>query len=490
MRTHLEACDAMRPGQRRRLMAALSVAIIALLTAMPTGSALAQSSEPTATPHLGAPGIQAALVEVPSGNLTPILSGLPVSDLGLSNAEVSALLGELEEGVLGGHSGLLTGIVTALREGNPTATLGELTEAVQADPVLALLLTLAGKGLTPEEIVAGLSPEELSTLLAHFTEGANAGQIEQVLASLAEGGVSGEELTALRSIIDGLTAGLSAEQIAKLREDLGTLPTGVNAEELALLSPAQLAEIVDQLFGTASPTQLAPVVADLLGGLTWGSGTAATLAEDLGVPLQTLAGALGESSEGGFSSLPTVTSAVGDTGKVVGMVNRARGLTVGLLGPEGQGEGEGGEGAGGGSGGGGSGSGGSGGAGGSGLPGGAVTVTVTLPPMPTPVVATPRSAAAKAGAKVKVLSRYVRGRVATIVLQAPSAGTLKLSGPGVRTTTAKLRKGGRVTLTTTLSKARMASLHRGHHHLKVRLKAPFTPTAGASSSATTTVTFA
>jgi hypothetical protein len=188
--------------------------LIALLTAMPTASA-------------NATGIRADVVEVPSGNLTGVLSGVPVSSLGLGNAEVGTLLGGLQGGVLGTQTSALTTLVGSLLAGNPNATLGELTAKVQEYPVLALLLSLAGKSLTPEKVVVGLSPEQLSTLLANFTEGANAARVEQVLASLAAGGsLGGEEAAALQSILAGLTGGLSGEGLGKLREDLAGLPTG------------------------------------------------------------------------------------------------------------------------------------------------------------------------------------------------------------------------------------------------------------------------
>jgi hypothetical protein len=261
--------------------------------------------------------------------------------------------------------------------------------------------------------------------------------------------------------------------------------------------------VVDGLFATATPTQLQPVVADLLGSLSWGAGTTGTLAQILGVPLETLAGALGESAQGGFSTLPVVSGAVGSSGQVMGLVDRARGLALGLLGAEGEGEGEGegsgeggaGKGGGGSSGGngagGGSAGGGVGGSGGGGIPGGGLTLTITLPgPAPASAAAGSLGVSPKALAKLKLVSWRRRGRVATIVLQAPGAGTLKLMGRGIRSTTVHLRQGGRVTLPATLSRARMAALQREHRHLKVRLQAIFTPIEGASSRVITIVPFA
>ncbi len=473
MRSYLHWCDAAHPRQRRHATATLSglfaLLALALVTATATATAAPVSTRPsqgTAAPHLATPQVQAAVVQLPVTSLST--------------------------------SGLLS-----------TLPLGGLL------------------GLTPEEVLSEFSPDELSAFLGHLTETVTPTQIQKLLASLAGDNLSGEEATALSAIVGALTQGLSSEQLAQLRTDLASLPTGLSAGELAALDPAQLATVLDGLFATASPTELTPVVSQLLGGLTWGTGTTESLAEGLGVPVATLASVLGEAGASGFSGLPVVTSELGSTGQVVGLVDRTRGLALGLLAPEeAQGEGEGGEEAhggagegsgtgeggsgagegegsagngsgsgsapgGSGAGGSGSGSGGNGGSGGSGLPGSGLTVTITLPPTPTPASAgATASAAAPKTTQIKVLSHRVRGRVATIVLQAPSAGTLVLSGPGVRTTTAKLRSGGRVTLTASLSQARIASLRRTRHHLRVVLKAAFKPTAGSSSSATATVTFA
>jgi hypothetical protein len=530
MRSYLQRCDAARPRLRRRTMAMLSVGPVALLIAVFTATATATAAPPSArstqatvAPRLVAPSVKASLVEVPVADLSQsgLLSALPVKDLGLTEAQLGTLLSGLAGNVLNGKATALTGIVSTLLAGNHSATLGELTSKVQENPVLGLLLTLAGKSITPEEVLAGLSPEELSTFQGDLTEDLTPAQVQQLLAGLAGSTISGEELLALHTIVGALTQGLSSDGLAQLRTDLAKLPTGLSEGELDLLGPAQLAEVLDGLLGTATPTQLTPVVGDLLGGLTWGTGTAGSLAEGLGVPVSTLASTLGESGSEGFSGLPVLTSELGSTGQVVGLVDRTRGLALGLLGVEeapgegageetpggggagegsgeggsgGSGSGSGGSGAGsgpGGSGAGGSGSGGSGGAGGSGLPGGGLTLTVTLPATPAAASTgvTSRSATPTI-AKLKVLSHRVRGRVATIQFSAPSAGTLMLSGRGVRTTSKKLLRGGSVTLTATLSKARMASLQHTGQQLRVLLKAAFKPTKGSSSSATATVTFA
>jgi hypothetical protein len=528
MRSYLHRCAATRPRLRRHTLATLSAGLVALLIAVPTATAAppsARSPRQRVAPHLVAPNVKASLVEIPVTDISKsgLLSTLPVADIGLTEAQLGTLLSGLAGNALHGQATALTAVVSSLLAGEHSATLGELVSKVQNDPVLGLLLTLAGKSLTPEEVLAGLSPTELATFLGNLTEGSTPAQVQQLLANLAGSAVGGEELAALHAIVAALTQGLSSEGLAQLRTDLAKLPTGLSEGELDLLDPTQLAEVLDGLLGTATPIQLTPVIGDLLGGLTWGTGTASSLAEGLGVPVSTLASTLGETGSEGFSGLPVLTSELGSSGQVMGLVDRTRGLALGVLGlEEGQGEGAGGEepageGAGeggsggsgsgsggsggsgsggsgsgpGGSGAGGSGSGGSGGAGGSGLPEGGLTVTLTLPAAPAAASTGAAShSAAQAVAKIKVLSHRVRGRVATVQFQAPSAGTLVLSGRGVRTTATKLHQGGHVTLTATLSKARMASLQRGHRHLRVLLKAAFKPTKGSSSSATATVIFA
>jgi hypothetical protein len=477
MRTRLNRCRAPRPRLRHRATAALSVGLVALLilacstaalaTAAPTTPAPA--ARPTATPtptnltpQLAPTGVQAQLVQLPSDDL--------------SN---SGLLSTLS---LGGLGGLL--------------------------------------GLKPEEALAALSPQALEGFLAQLTQSVTPTQIQQLLAGLAKGNLSGEELTSLHAIVGALTQGLSTEGITALRTQLGKLATGLSEGELAALQPAELAQLIDSLFTTATPTEIAPLVGSLLSGLNWSDGTTESLAQTLEVPVSTLASTLGEAGSSGFSSLPVLTSEVGPKGQVVGVLDRAHNLALGLLGAEGGEPGNGGSGSGGsgsgGSGSGGSGSGGSGGgsgsgnsgsgsnpgssgnsssgaggnggSAGSGLPGSDLTLTLTLPSADTSRANSPSSAVKST--KVQVLSKRVRGRIATVALQVPSAGRLVLSGRGVRTTTAKLSKGGRVTLTASLSSARMASLRRTHQHLRVRLTARFKSTKGSSSSAAFTVTFA
>jgi hypothetical protein len=537
MRTRLEKGRAMRSWLRCRTVATPSLGLFALpitllvtaVAAVPASAAQVQAvAKPNAAHHanVAQPGVKAALVEVPTGELSKsgLLSTLPVSDLGVSEGELSKLLAGLAGGALTGKEATLAGLLSGLLGEKSSATLEELVSKIKANPVLGTLLTLTGKHLTVEEILDSLSPQALDDLVSHLTEGATTAQVQQLLAGLAGNVPSGEETAALHTIVETLTSSLTAEELATLRSDLQALPTGLSKGELETLSPTQLAEVIDGLFASATPTQLAPVVDDLLGTVKLGAGTTQSLAEGLKVPVQSLASALGEAGKEGFSSLPVNTGELGTTGDVVGLVDRTKGLALGLLGPEGkEGEGEGGSGSGGsgsggnggssgsggsgsggnggspGSGGSGSGSGGSGGSGpggsgGSGGQGGGtsggLTVTVTLPATPGAGASVTSHGATKSTPPIVLLSHSVHGHTAKLVLKAPSAGTLVLSGRGVKTTSKKVSKGGHVTLTTLLSRAGIASLRHAHHGLRVQLKAVFKPAKGSSSSATVTVTFA
>jgi hypothetical protein len=149
------------------------------------------------------------------------------------------------------------------------------------------------------------------------------------------------------------------------------------------------------------------------------------------------------------------------------------------------GTGQGGSGAGAGGSQGGSGEGGRGGQGGS---TGGTTILFTLPGASS---AQGASATTKRElGKVRILSHKVRGHVATIVLQVPAAGRITLAGRGVRTVRSRAAKAERLTLRVSLSKAGVASLHRGRHRrARIKLKASFKPTSGSGSNATAVATF-
>jgi hypothetical protein len=141
---------------------------------------------------------------------------------------------------------------------------------------------------------------------------------------------------------------------------------------------------------------------------------------------------------------------------------------------------------------------GGGGKGGGGTPPGTTTITnVAGSPGSTTVVlgspgsgATPSASrpAAAATGKIKLISRHVKGAVATLVLLVPSPGRLNVAGSGMRPVARSLLRSQRVTVRVGLTKARAAWL-RGHRHrsLKVGLRASFAPISGSRSAVATRV---
>jgi hypothetical protein len=137
------------------------------------------------------------------------------------------------------------------------------------------------------------------------------------------------------------------------------------------------------------------------------------------------------------------------------------------------------------------------GGGGGGTPSGTTTITnvagspgrttVVLSSPPAPATGAGSHAAAATG-KIKLISRHVKGAVATLVLSVPSAGRLKIVGNGVRAISRSLLRSQRVTVRVGLTKARAARLHAHRHRsVKVALRASFAPLSGAKSSVATRV---
>lgn len=108
------------------------------------------------------------------------------------------------------------------------------------------------------------------------------------------------------------------------------------------------------------------------------------------------------------------------------------------------------------------------------------TFTVVAPKVKVATVATP---------KVKVVSHKVRRNTVTLVVQTPSAGTVRVSGSGLAAVKTKVKRAEKVTLKVKLSKAGLIALRRHHNKLTVQLRVSFEPSKGSSSSATVPVTF-
>ncbi len=484
-----------RTRTRRRGLAAVSVALIVALVALPTASALASadSSRPGGTGTAKRPALSAGQLVTPgqllsAGELQKLLSALPLGDLSatqlahyLAALEGVSVLSELKLGLLSskelGVVGLEESLRKAIEQLGPSATLGELVEVENFLPELTnalegklgdlgllnlLLGELPGGGSAGLEGALGsLDLEQLVGSLLKATTPHE--QLANELAGLAGGlfGELGAEHT-LEGLLGGseggseLTGGFAAESVKEVAEHLNTTPVAVS-EELGQTA-AQLPESTTMLTAPLKDGKLAGVAPAVKGLLTGVLGNLGETPEGKGEE----EGGKGGSGEGG---------------------GEGSGEGTGTGEGKGSGSGEGGKGSGSGEGKGGSGEGkGGGGQGGTGS-GGSTTVLLTMPATSPAAPATKQTTGG-----VSILSHRVRGHVATLVLRVPAAGTVRLAGRGVHGASRQAARAERLTLRASLSHAASASLRR-HHRLVVRLNATFHPTSGSNSSATARVIF-
>jgi hypothetical protein len=376
--------------------------------------------------------------------------------------------------------------------------------------------------------VSALTPQAAQELLAQIPVGGSGvpavdlevPQLAKVIAELPGidalpsvsglGGQAGLE-AALREALDKLLAGgqlplgellspqaLSGE-LVKALEEATHLPVAELIETLSLGSPeavlgeglgsTNLSELLAKLLGaSANPTQLLDQLLEglnpatlegLIGSLPTGgpaqSLDLAELAAALSKTPQELAEALGQT----LTTLPETAQAATQAlanGDELALVKGLEGLNFGLVERTTEGAGNGG----------GSGSNATGADGGNGGAPAPTTIIISTPASSTPsATATPASATT---GKVKIISDKVKGNKATLVVQVPSAGRLTLSGNGFEKVTQETSKAERMTVHTTLTKARAASL-RKHHRRKtsIKLTSTFVPVSGHSSAASATV---
>jgi hypothetical protein len=514
-----------RTGCRTAAAVALTVSLIGALAALPTAPASA-----TTTPSPS--------IEIPNSDLGSIAQTLPVKDLGLTDLELGQLLSGIEG--LQGLSGEIEPVVSSLLNSNPNATVGQLADSVLGNGAIGTVLNTLHLGLSPEQILASLSPGQTSTLLDNLLSTLNGDQVSTLLSGLS-GKLSGGQLESLQSVLAPVTSMLSGGELAKLQENLTTLLSGLSSGKLGTVlsalegsaSGAQLTQLETLIgkLGSLSPTELQTKLEALLKGLsgTQLSGLLSTLLGKLeplepsavqtavtdllgNLPLSptnagSLAGQLNTSveklsSNAGVpltSATPALVSTLGKEGPVLSVMEGVHGLKLGLLKPEGSGGSPGGNGGSGGNGSNGSngsnsertentsqdGTGGlnSNSGASSTLP--AQTVTIVLPH--TAVTSSTAKAATKA--KIKIISDKVKGNVATLVLQVPAAGKVSVSGAHVTKVTRTVGKAERVTIKVKLTRAGVASLKRHRKLLRVNLKATFDPKSGPASSATASTRF-
>jgi hypothetical protein len=450
-----------RVALRRRSAAALFTASVALLVVLPSAAARASAGtggSPRAATTRASTAGSGELLSV--SQLDALLAGLPLGDLSaaqlahqLATLEgVSALAG-LHVGLLGGEELGATELEAGLRQGieglGASATLGELADTGKLLPEVeakldGLLTSLLGSALgVPEkqglsEALANLDLDRLvSALLGSAKEPAQLGGLsdlaDSLMQALGTGGVEG-------LLGAPLTSGFAASTVENAAAELGSAPETVSSElgQTAAQLPATATMLTAPVMG-GKLLAIAPAVKGLAIGLLGGAG-----------------------EEGGAGK--------SETGSGSGSGEDKEGKTTG-----GNGSGQGAPGAGTG--------------GGSGGSAGGLTLVVNLPSAQSAVATTANAVRGTKSRKIAILRAQTKGAVATIVLQAPAAGRLTLRGHGVRSSTRAVASARRVTLKVRLSRDGVASLRRRHTPLKIRLDASFEGAAGASSKATTTLTF-
>ena len=89
-----------------------------------------------------------------------------------------------------------------------------------------------------------------------------------------------------------------------------------------------------------------------------------------------------------------------------------------------------------------------------------------------------------------ITKRSVKGSTATLTVTVPGPGTLQASGPLIKSASSKIAKAGTKAIQVKLSKAGTKALAKAKKRtLAVKVRLTFTPTGGAASSQSATVTF-
>jgi hypothetical protein len=396
----------------------------------------------------------AVAISLPAGaSAAPSLT-LPVSVSGLKSGEVESVLAstpleDLSAAQLAEPISELPGLGILSKNGSLKQALTETIEE------------LAAKGDTLGQL--GDSSDVVSELSA---------QLEKILPEpLLSLLLKGNNLSTL------LTSGLGSLSPSQLVEGL-----------LSSASEPEREQLIEQIL-----TAAAPELQTLLGSTLTGEPFETSNVNELASKIGTTTDGFDEDLESTTAEIPPTAMAVTaplTDGKALTALEGIDGLHLGLLeaSPEGPGAGKGGTGgSSGGSAGGAGGSGASGAGGsGSGTPGTTIILN-DIPTMPGAAMPGAGATATTASAKVRIVSHKVKGHTVTLVVQVPAAGTLTVSGGGVRSLRRQAAKAERVTLRLVLDKAGAASLRKHRHWLTIKLDASFRPVRGASSSAATTV---
>jgi hypothetical protein len=432
----------------------VSTAAIVLAATVPGAIALAAFAPAASAAQRSTGGASSTVV--PGG--ATALSATSLEEL-LANVRVGGAggmtLGQLEAPVLANQLAAVSGVhaLSGLPflggvSGLESALQQAIEKGVSAEAPLGQLLSAKGlaKGLTESLTSAIGSPAEPAVQLLLKKS------VEEVLAE---------------GFATTTVAGLLEAQLAQAKN-----PTQLAGAVMAAANPTT----VHTLVGSAPTTE--PVESVTLG----------ELAGRLGITPQALAEALGKTTATLPASTPAAVSTLQD-GRELALLRGVDGLTAGLLTkatelPETLEETVGGV---------------PGGAKGSAGAGGGTTVVdstssggsttiVAGSPATAPPSAAPSLHAATPVAKLKLVSRRVKGSAVTLVLQVPAAGRLHVGARGMRSITRTLPRAGRVTVRIGLTKTRAAQWRRhGRRRLNVTLKASFVAVGGAKSSVATRV---
>ncbi len=467
---------------------ALSTSLLGLVAALPASPAGASpqpafATRPAAT--IGASGtlpsyelgttltarqLQELLAKLPLGGAT---SPLSPAELAAALAHLPGLealgISHLEQALRESLEKLGTSVTLEDALANPTTLLSSVTTSVEKllslEELLSLNVLLGGTTLTQElqeALQKANASEVLQRLLANGAEGPRK-TLEGLLAALPSSTLQG-------LLGSGLGTEPATEQtVEKLAEELGMTATqlstsvGTSTSELpataqALTMPLSNGKLVSVLDGV-NKALVGTLDAATVSGTGEGEGGS---------------GSGGSGSEGGSGSGSGGSGSEGGSGSgTEGSVSGSGGS--GGTGTSGSG-GTGGSGTGSGS----SGSGSAGAAGGSlSAVAGGTTVIVNLPSTP---VKRSKKSPGKRPRRVRVIGAKVRGAIATVEIEVPSAGILTLRNRDIRTIRGRVRRAGRVRVQVRLSKAGLALAKRRHHKLRLRLRIAFKPTRGAAST--------
>jgi hypothetical protein len=429
------------PRAVRRLgLPVLLTGLVGLAAALPASApadaqpATAASQPATTTPvnvsALSPQAVQELLSQIPVGG-----AGIPAGDLEVPQlAKVIAELPGIDAlqgvGGLGGTAGLEAALRESLGKllGNGNLSLGQLLSSQELTGELVKTLE-ATTHLPVAPLIEALL---LRSPQAVLSEGLGSVDLSELLAKLFGGSANPAPL--IGQLLEGL-------EPATLGGLVGSVPTGAPAQDV------NLAELAATLAKT--PQQLA---------------------EALGRTLATLP----ETADG-------ATQLLGD-GSEIALLDGFGGLNLGLVERTTEGAGVvGGAGS--------TGSTGSTGATTTGATGGTpASIVITMPGNPAASPTAGSASASKAAGKVEILSHKMKGETATLVVEVPSAGRLTISASGFKKVTLQAAKAERMTVHSTLTKARAASLRkRRGRETKIKMTGTFVPVSGHSSSASATV---